>query len=352
MNLARLREADDVTVSAPGFADPGPGLASALARCAREPLRAIDVGSRGGLHPLLMPVAPITEIVGFEPDVYECERLNRQVAAEPWLSATVLPCAVTGQTGERVLHVTGRPDLSSLLPPTHAGGSADWEIVERRIVPGRSFADLRHSGVLHGRWDFLKVDVQGLEHEVLSSVPPAIELTLAGIQVECRVQRHYRGQRSLLEVMEHVGARGFELFALDQVFAGGSAADLRQPWPPSRRALSHADLLFLRDPCWPDAAQDPEERCLRASRLVVLYGLHGYWLAALDVADRHLPEHAAELRRLLPRSEDTPRWRLRLLAMALACAVRAGRPRRFRLARHALLVEGGGIDWRLSVPRL
>ena len=49
----------------------------------QKPLGYIDVGARGGVHPLVEPVAGITAVLGFEPDAAECARLQAELNAEP-----------------------------------------------------------------------------------------------------------------------------------------------------------------------------------------------------------------------------------------------------------------------------
>jgi FkbM family methyltransferase len=335
----------------PALELPGPGLAAELVRGLAQPLRVLDIGSRGQVYPVLLPVAPATEIVGFEPDRDECARLNRQLPGQRWRSAVVLPYAVTGRSGPRTLHLTRRPDLSSLLRPRCPVPGTDWEVVERRRVMGRSLADLRCAGELTGRWDFLKVDVQGLEHEVLAGLPDDLYADLAGLEVECRLGHHYEGQHGMLDVAADVMRHGFELFALAPVFAGGSRVDETQPWPRSRRPLSHGDLLLLRDPRWPDGTADDRERLRRAGVLTLLYGLHGFWVAALELAGRHLPGQARRLRAVLA-GDGGWRWRWRLLALSVAAMVDPRPAKRFRLARHAVTVDAEGLYWRLSAPKL
>jgi FkbM family methyltransferase len=318
-----------------------------------EPLRVLDVGARGGLHALFLPIADQTEIIGFDPDQKECERLSHLVQSQGWRSARLISCAVSGQGGGRVLYSTRRPELSSLLLPCCAS-SPDWEVVHTDYLCTESFAGLRATGQLAGRWDYLKIDVQGLEYELLQHMPADLAEDLVGVEVEGRIQQHYRGQRSLAELIDLMLARGFELVAFDPVFEGGSSIDLTDPWPPSRRRLSHGDLLFLRPRGWAETkGSTAQAQRAYAARLATIALLHGFWTLALALVGDFLPEHSEALRTLLPAREYSWRWRWRTLRLALSLLIRPNRQRRFLLARQALAVPGkDGHHWRLSPPKL
>jgi hypothetical protein len=86
------------------------------AAVADAPLVLVDVGARGAIQE---PWASIDRralhVIGFEPDVTECERLN--ASAHP--GERYLPVALWDRQGRLRLHVTEFPDCSSVHPPNH-----------------------------------------------------------------------------------------------------------------------------------------------------------------------------------------------------------------------------------------
>ena len=40
-----------------------------------DPLKFIDIGARGGTHEIVLPIAKNVDVLGFEPDKAECDRL-------------------------------------------------------------------------------------------------------------------------------------------------------------------------------------------------------------------------------------------------------------------------------------
>jgi hypothetical protein len=52
-------------------------------RLERDRLRLFDVGARGGIDLRWRRYAAYLEVVAFEPDQGECDRLNREAASRP-----------------------------------------------------------------------------------------------------------------------------------------------------------------------------------------------------------------------------------------------------------------------------
>ena len=134
------------------------------------PLCCLDVGSRGGIEPDLLPAAFAVDAVGFEPDQAECDRLN-QGSAAPWRSARFLPTALAGDTGTHTLHMTQDPISSSLLSPRRETGERFNQTAYCTIVGEIPVETLTLDEAVD-RFDlpapdYLKLDTEGLELEIL-----------------------------------------------------------------------------------------------------------------------------------------------------------------------------------------
>ena len=80
-------------------------------------LRLVDVGARGGLDRRWQRFESTLEMIAFEPDPEECERLNREAASLPY-PARFLPHAVWRELSDEVpFHVVHWPVASSIYPP-------------------------------------------------------------------------------------------------------------------------------------------------------------------------------------------------------------------------------------------
>lgn len=179
-----------------------------------------DIGARGGgirmlphWLPVSRPFRPYLEVmtsVGFEADTDEVARLKDGGDYD-----VVVGGALAGTAGERTLYVTREAPCSSILAPdpetirrTFAGAAKKFDVVERRTVATISLDAAAQT--LGLRPDWLKIDVQGAEHEILTGGL----VCLAGASVlllELSSVALYRGQRTYPETMAFLAERGFEV---------------------------------------------------------------------------------------------------------------------------------------------
>jgi FkbM family methyltransferase len=239
-------------------------------------------------------------IVGFEPLKEECERLN-----ERWRGTqqrTYLPVAL-GDGKTHTLNVCALRGTSSFLRPNIMDASrfqsfAEWMRVERtdRLRTARldDIAEVRGA-------DFIKLDVQGYELEVLRHGRRLLrDVTIIHCEVEFVQQ--YENQPLFSEVERFLRSQGFEFHA----FRGyGSRA--RKPLLLEQNPLAHgkqwlwADAVFVKHSSrWQSMSA---ERLLRAAAIAdALYEYFDLAAAFLAEIDRRTgppglaPEYAFKLR--------------------------------------------------------
>jgi FkbM family methyltransferase len=253
-----------------------------------RPLGVVDAGAAGGLLPQVAPIASFVDAVAFDPDADECERLNA-AAAEAGLSHRYIACAVTGSDGERDLHIVRKPSSSSLLIPDAAyhrrfPDAERMDVVRTVVVPTRSLgAVLDEVGM---RPELLKLDVHGVEPEILESLRPNHWAGLLGVYIELLTGSHYRGQAAFSDVDPILRDHGFELFHLKRHSVRRAGFD---PWKASSRGqLEYVDALYLRRPGDVDGQ--------RFGLVASLFGHYDVALEALDAVGGH---DAAKLVRAL-----------------------------------------------------
>ncbi len=305
-------------------------------------LRVLDIGARGRLAPRFAPMSARVEIIGFEPNAAECDRLNVSLRRSDWRDARVLPYAVGRTAADRPFFVTEAPELSSLLEPlAEAVGRPGWRVNKIERVDTVSLDDLAASGELPQPIDFIKVDTQGSELEILRSGEGRVIDGLLGIAAEVEFRELYRDQPLFSEIESCLRGHGFELVLLEP-------AHLRTDWPFARKRTSYADALFLRGRDWL-ATPRPEDA---QRRLLALYLLHGLYAEAQGQAAALGPAVAAAVAAeygALGRGDF--RWRLRLMMESLRCAASptiANRHRLTRLSRIALTPDGR--SWPVDPP--
>jgi len=234
-------------------------------------LAVVDAGAAGGLPAAVAPLAEYAAVVGFEPDAAECERLNERARAAG-LDHLFLPVALAGDDGTRTLHVTRKPTSSSLLVPDRAY-HARYPNAERMDVVDEVAVKTRPLGAvlaeLDVRPELLKLDVHGVEPEILASLDEPQWASLFGVHVELLVGSYFEGQASFADVDPLFRTHGFELFHLQRHSLRRKEFDTARY--SSRGQLEYVDALYLRN------AGDPRRFALVAA----LFGHYDVALAAL-----------------------------------------------------------------------
>lgn len=184
-----------------------------------DPLIAVDIGARGGLQDLV-GLHGRTSVIGFEPNPAE-PGVSSSGQVQPAVLRSghtiTYPVAVCGQSGPVTLNVTRRPGGTSTLEPNvevlERFAADAWhefvDVVDRVTVPGITLADFMEQASL-SRIDFLKLDTQGNEWDILAGAGDYLE-RVSVIKVEVEFVELYRGQKLFPDVMSLLHARGFEL---------------------------------------------------------------------------------------------------------------------------------------------
>jgi FkbM family methyltransferase len=156
----------------------------------------------------------------------------------------IIPCAISGTSGEAVFHLSSNDGLSSSLLPfgTHTAHDPDVTFVEDLRVPCWTLADAKAQFGL-GDPDLLFLDVQGAEYDILAAIPGDLLAKVKILFTEVSLEEIYRGGRTLPELSAllaetfkcagyapmqgHKGMHGNALY-LNQAFMDGAAG-----WGPS-----------------------------------------------------------------------------------------------------------------------
>jgi FkbM family methyltransferase len=263
------------------------GSLDAFHALVRSGLGVLDIGARGGAHAALAEVAPLVNLIGFEPDTDECVRLNAQPKVHGFRSVSFLPHAVAAVRSARILHVCRAGGASSLFEPRRSfldrfPDSARFDVLARRSVETRSIDDLKGLGELPSYVGMIKIDTQGTELEVLNGASTTLA-EVAAVEVEVEFAPLYESQPLFRDVDRCMAERGFSLFKLRRmhwVRRGTAAVSGR-----SAGQIVFGDALYLRDPLVGGATSSIDAR--QAEALVLLacvYDCHDFALEL--VADR------------------------------------------------------------------
>ena len=211
-----------------------------------RPLSVVDVGSLGGLLPELEPLTRWIDAVGFDPDEADCAALEEDARARG-RRQRFLPYAVAGSDGVRAFHVCRKPASSSLLAPNGAFHSRFAEPERMEVVRTREL-DVRGFGPLLAELgiqpEFLKLDANGVEDELLGSLAEEHWASLLGVHVELLLGEVYLRQSSFAAVHAALVSHGLELYEFKRYAARRAAFDTARHG--TRAQVTAADALYLR----------------------------------------------------------------------------------------------------------
>jgi FkbM family methyltransferase len=256
---------------------------------ADHPLVAIDVGARGAFEPDLRPISFAVDAVGFEPDPVAYAALTND---SRWHSLRFEPVALSGVGGMRRLYIPRDPQSATLLEPNHALGAefdkTQFFDVVKTIDVATETLDAAVRRLRLARVDYLKLDVEGAEREILEGAEETTKRLLA-LKVEVLFAPARHKQPFAGDIDSHLRARGFRLMEMIRPASWRRRGYIIHPQldrsavPYSKGQLIQADYLFFREPDGLETVDD----ALRLGFLAMAYGffdLAETLLSRVDVA--------------------------------------------------------------------
>lgn len=232
--------------------------------------------------------APLIEAVGFEPDIEECNRLNNDVSrGATYRSLKFLPFGLGGVDGERVLHLCRSRGTSSIYEPNRFfldrfPEASRYDIERRLPIPVRSLDGIVDDPAIHlpKYIDFLKVDTQGSELDILQGARKTLCSQVVAVEVEVEFARLYQSQPLFRDVDAFLYECGFTLFKLRRFeWVRKTFEHLSQC---SSGQLVFADALYLRDPVISELSWEPKNSH-QAEALVLMSTLYDLYDFALEI---------------------------------------------------------------------
>ncbi len=211
----------------------------------------IDAGARYGMHPTWNSFGGDLNYLAFEPDPQEAQRL-RGLNKRP--DVEILSEALDKEAGEKELYITKHRGYSSFLKldsdcewfKRYRPGEGELESVIRvKTSTIDRFASDRGLSV-----DFLKVDTEGTEFDVIQGGEKQLESSVMGIRVNVNFQSCYQGQALFSEIHSYLLGKQFFLLNLDYFGRGVPRNSLfRKPDPLSEDWIRYGTLIAT-DAVW------------------------------------------------------------------------------------------------------
>ncbi len=171
-----------------------------------------DIGARGGiLQPWrLLAKFGYVKLFGFEPDSGEIEKLNRNNKFQK-----NLPFALGDEEIEAKFYITSSPPCSSLLVPNiellrRYSNAHHFQVKQVGTVQTKRLENLvKEKGLPLP--EFLKIDVQGFEYNVLKGAGKLLVSSILCIELEAQLKQIYCGQKTFFEIIQYLEKYNFAL---------------------------------------------------------------------------------------------------------------------------------------------
>lgn len=236
-----------------------------------SPVRVADIGARGGRQLKWAALSDHVSFIGFEPEQAEFERLQATAAQNEIFSNT----ALFSRKGEVEFHHTRDPATSSIYPPNREAwdrilpGDERLRVVRKETVEVETLDVALQEMGLTGL-DFIKLDTQGSELDILKGAEATLAGDVFGIEVEVEFTELYTGQALFPDVHAFLTNHGFEFIDFPRLHSlsdvrwwrtygqlatprgrihrlVGRFAGPRAPWRGAHQVL-YADAVFFRHP--------------------------------------------------------------------------------------------------------
>lgn len=241
----------------------------------------VDCGARDDISKPLLEMFAEARYIGFEPDKEESNRLN----SESGKRESYFPVAAGKHSGIVPFYITSNPSCSSLLLPNQAVFDSFmecapfFEVVDTQqieIVTLDDYLPLHDINDI----DFLELDTQGTELDILQGAEGFLSSSVVGVKVEVEFLPMYQSQPLFSEVDAYMRGFGFKLFDLQRYH-------LRRKSLPrdvqSKEQIIWGQALYLRD--YQDFDLDTEVGVQKMSKLAVSASYYGFYSYALEIID-------------------------------------------------------------------
>ncbi|MBD1842989.1 FkbM family methyltransferase [Cyanobacteria bacterium FACHB-63] len=194
--------------------------------------------------------APNLTIYGFDADPEACEAANLEFEArEADWNEFHIPIALAKESGTATLYVTKNPMCSSLYRPheellQHFSGLPALVNLDHTTEVETTTLDTFCQVESIDEIDFLQIDVQGAELQVLEGAVQILNQSVLAIQAEVEFSPLYENQPLFADVDAFLRRQGFTLFDVSK--AQIARSPIRSINRPGQ--LLWGDAIYLRDP--------------------------------------------------------------------------------------------------------
>jgi len=204
-----------------------------------EGLTLIDIGAAGDIEERWKNVSPFINYFGFEPDDRSRTKL---IENNSCLSYQMLPFAAWSSSGTVKINLCKKPEVSSIYEPNYLFTNLFPNAKRFNVETTEEMICMRLDDHPFEASDFIKLDIQGGESEVIKGATETLKKTL-GLSVEVIFLPLYNNQPLFGDLCKLLDESGFEFID----FLNGITRWERKAYTSIGQCI-FSDALFMRTP--------------------------------------------------------------------------------------------------------
>jgi len=252
-----------------------------------DPIILADAGAKDGLHQpwLNLDKAGSLYVIGFEPDKDECDKLN--ATKKP--NRIYIPAALWSSEGKVDIHLAQIRSTSSVYAPNFEFikqyKDCHWKpritksvITVDSVILDKVLKDKKID------CDFLKIDTQGAEFEIIQGATRSIADNIFGVLIETWTSEVHSGQHLTGDILTSMTKLGFSLFDISIAAAWQRKIDKNIKLFGKKQVIG-LDLLFFKDTNKFVEGGKKLNKIIKAAAISDVYGFPDYALEILNSAN-------------------------------------------------------------------
>jgi len=255
----------------------------------KSPIIFCDIGARDDIPEPWRSVENAVKraifVVGFEPDPIECEKLNTEFEGK----RIYIPFAVWKSAEDVALNLAAVKSTSSIHPPNleviKEYEEENWRprVTESEVIIKAVSLDEVYKEY-NDDCDFMKIDTQGSEFEILSGARKLLDESCFGITLETWTKEVHKGQKLTHDIMKLMDENGFELFDVELSAQWKRKVTKQKLF--HRKQVIGLDLLYLKKQDKFFENSPPIEKVVRFAVVADLWGCSDYAISILEHAKK------------------------------------------------------------------
>lgn len=200
----------------------------------------VDIGGYKGIQDRWKRVENLVDFHTFEPNSVEADKIRSKTK-----SLNIYKSALSSSDGKILLNICKEPGVSSVLEPNFEflkkfKNVERFEIVKKIEVEAKKLDSLKIDKI-----DFIKIDVQGYNLEVLKVSTEALKKAI-GIEIECEFKEIYKNQSLFKDVDEYLSKHNFEVCDFTDIIRWTENVSKEKEQIKNQGEIIYVNALYLK----------------------------------------------------------------------------------------------------------